>query len=111
MARLRRRSLAGELPVVAYVASNVVPWLDFILFVKVSMVALLPLTSCATFLTAFTTPQPVQTDNYPSQRQRQQLRLCGDGNRTIGRRSGRSSRSLLFLPGPYAVESSGRKAL
>jgi len=59
--------VAGALPVVMYVASKVVASPDWILSVKVLMVALFPSTSCFTFSAAFTTEQPV-SPNAPSTR-------------------------------------------
>ncbi len=50
--------VAGEAPVVTYVASKVVPLLDLIVLVKLSIVSLLPFTVCSAFSAAVTTPQP-----------------------------------------------------
>ena len=54
--------VAGELPVVMYVASKVVASPDFTLLVKASMVALLPSTLWAILVASFTIPQPVSAD-------------------------------------------------
>jgi len=54
--------VAGELPVVTYLASNGVASPDFSFWVNWSMVALLPSTACATFFTSLTTPQPVSAE-------------------------------------------------